>query len=392
MPSAAGSSQPQPLLIYGPASHEYDFGPGHPFTPRRFAPAIDLLRQLGAQDFESPRPASDEWIARIHDARYIATVKMLSDHPEAGEATGFDSQDTPAFYGMHRAAAAVVGGTLAGMEHILAGDRIHVFHPGGGLHHAFPALPSGFCVYNDLGVAIRRARDAGHRVLYVDLDVHHGDGVEAIFWNERDVLTLSFHETGLVLFPGTGFVEERGGHEAYGSAINIPLQPGTSDASWLAVIEHALPRVAEAFRPTLVVSQHGSDSHALDPLAHLEVTTAAMSRAARLVDEVAHQYAQGRWLATGGGGYDVYRVVPRVWSLVWLAQAHRDVPEATPAEWRQRWAEAAASHQQGPPPATMLDVPGVAAPEPDGVMEANLATARHALEHTLGVLAERDGL
>ncbi len=391
MPPPAGSSPARPLLIYGSASHEYDFGPDHPFTPRRFRPAIDLLRELGAHAFEAPRPASDDWIARVHDPTYIATVRMLSDYPEAGEMTGFDSRDTPAFYGMHRAAAAVVGGTLAGMDHILAGDRRHVFHPGGGLHHAFPALPSGFCIYNDLAVAIRRALDAGHRVLYIDLDVHHGDGVEAIFWNERDVLTLSFHETGLALFPGTGFVEERGGHEAYGSAINIPLEPGTSDPSWLAVIELALPRVAEAFGPTLLVSQHGCDSHALDPLAHLEVTTAAMSRAARLVDRVAHEHAGGRWLATGGGGYDVYRVVPRAWSLVWLAQAHRDVPEATPAAWRERWAEEAARYRQGPPPAAMLDLPGVAAPEPDGVMEANLATARRALEHTLGMLSERSG-
>jgi acetoin utilization protein AcuC len=391
MPPPSGSSQPQPLVIYGSASHEYDFGPDHPFTPRRFGPSIDLLRQLGAHAFESPRPASDDWIARVHDETYIATVRMLSDYPEAAEMAGFDSRDTPAFYGMHRAAAAVVGGTLAGMEHILAGDRSHVFHPGGGLHHAFPALPSGFCIYNDLAVSILRALDAGHRVLYVDLDVHHGDGVEAIFWNERNVLTLSFHETGLALFPGTGFVEERGGHEAYGSAINIPLLPGTSDPSWLAVIELALPRVAEVFRPTLVVSQNGCDSHVFDPLAHLEVTTAAMSRAARLVDRVAHEHAGGRWLATGGGGYDVYRVVPRVWSLVWLAQAHRDVPEAIPAPWRERWADEAARFRQGPPPATMLDVPDVAAPEPDGVMETNLATAHHALEHTLGILAERSG-
>lgn len=392
MPRAAGSHPPQPLVIYGPASHEYDFGPDHPFTPRRFGPAIDLLRQLGGDSFESPRPVPDEVIARVHDPGYIATVRMLSDHPEAGGLTGFDSRDTPAFYGMHRAAAAVVGGTLAGMEQILAGTRIHVFHPGGGLHHAFPALPSGFCIYNDLAIAIRRALEEGHRVLYVDLDVHHGDGVEAIFWNDRDVLTLSFHETGLALFPGTGFVEERGGHEAYGSAVNIPLEPGTSDASWRSVIELVLPRVAEVFRPTLVVSQNGSDSHALDPLAHLNVTTGAMSRAARIVDEIAHRHAEGRWLATGGGGYDVYRVVPRAWSLVWLAQAHREVPEATPDAWRERWGDEAAGHRQGPLPATMLDPADLASPEPEGVAQANLATAHRALEHTLGILAERDGL
>ncbi len=390
-PDTDGSSA-QPLVVYGPASLDYDFGPTHPFTPRRFGPGIELLRQVGAEAFEAPRPATDEELATVHEAGYLATVKRLSNDPGAAAGSGFEGQDTPPFKGMHGAAAAVVGGTIAAMDHIVAGERVHAFHPGGGLHHAFPAEASGFCVYNDLAIAMRRARDAGHRVLYLDFDVHHGDGVEAIFWNDRDVVTVSFHETGLALFPGSGFVNERGGHEAFGSAVNIPLEPGTSDVSWLAVVELVVPLVAEAFRPTLVVSQHGCDSHALDPLAHLEITTTAMSRAARLVDRVAHEHADGRWLATGGGGYDVYRVVPRVWSLVWLAQAHREVPAATPAAWRARWADEAARYRQGPPPATMLDVPDVAAPEPRGVMETNLEIAHRALEHTLGVLAERNGL
>jgi acetoin utilization protein AcuC len=239
---------------------------------------------------------------------------------------------------------------------------------------------------------MRRACEAGHRVLYLDFDVHHGDGVEAIFWNDRDVVTVSFHETGLALFPGSGFVNDRGGHEAYGSAINIPLEPGTSDASWLRVVELVVPQVARAFRPTIVVSQNGCDSHVFDPLAHLAVTTSAMSRAARLVDEVAHEYAGGRWLATGGGGYDVYRVVPRVWSLVWLAQAHREVPAVTPAAWRARWANEAAHYGQGPPPEAMLDGPDVALRETERLMDTNLAIGHRALEHTLGILAERSGL
>jgi acetoin utilization protein AcuC len=382
----------QPLVIYGAASRDYDFGSHHPFTPRRFGPGIDLLEAMGATSFEAPVPATDDEIARVHDRDYLAEVRMLSDYPDAAAAMGFDGPDTPAFYGMHDAAATVVGGSLAAIDRILSGTQLHALHPGGGLHHAFPARASGFCIYNDLAAVIRRARDAGHRVLYVDLDVHHGDGVEGIFWNDRDVLTLSFHETGLALFPGSGFVEDLGGHEARGSAVNIPLEPGSSDASWLAAIELVVPQVAAAFRPTLLVSQHGSDSHALDPLAHLEVTTTAMDRAARLLDRIAHEHAGGRWLATGGGGYDVYRVVPRAWSLVWLAQAHRPVPVDTPVGWRERWSDEARRYHQGPPPATMLDPDGVASPETAPVLEKNLATARLALQHTLAILAERGGL
>ena len=380
-----------PLVVYGPASHDYDFGPGHPFTPRRFGPGIELLRAFGADSFEAPAPAPDEALELVHERGFLATVRMLSDYPEMEASDGFEGSDTPPFYGMHDAAATVVGGTLGGMEHLLAGERVHVFHPGGGLHHAFPARASGFCVYNDLAVAIRRARNAGHRVLYVDIDVHHGDGVEGIFWNDPHVQTVSFHETGLTLFPGSGWVEDRGGHDAEGSAVNIPLEPGTSDGSWLEAVELVVPQVAAAFRPTLLVTLHGSDSHAFDPLSNLLITTAAMDRAARLLDEVAHRHAQGRWLATGGGGYDVYRVVPRAWSLVWLAQAHRDVPEETPQPWRERWAAEAERYRQGPPPATMLDPAGTAPAEPRRVAEANRATARLALEHTLRVLDERRG-
>ena len=383
--------EPAPLVVYGPGSHAYDFGPGHPFTPRRFGPGIDLLRTLGADAFEAPARAPDDALELVHERGYLATVRLLSDYPEMEASDGFDGPDTPPFYGMHDAAATVVGGTLAAMEHLLAGERRHAFHPGGGLHHAFAARASGFCVYNDLAVAIRRARDAGHRVLYVDIDVHHGDGVEGIFWNDPHVLTVSFHETGLTLFPGSGWVEDRGGHDADGSAVNIPLEPGTSDDSWLEAIELVVPLVAAAFRPTLLVTLHGSDSHAFDPLANLQITTVAMDRAARLLDEVAHRYTGGRWLATGGGGYDVYRVVPRAWSLVWLAQAHRDVPEETPPAWRDRWAAEAGRYHQGPPPVAMLDPAGTAPTEPQRVAEANRATAGRALDHTLKVLDERKG-
>ena len=198
----------------------------------------------------------------------------------------------------------------------------------GGLHHAMPDRASGFCIYDDPALAIARARQAGRRVLYLDFDVHHGDGVQAIHADDPGVMTVSFHESGRYLFPGTGFVDELGLGAAAGTIVNVPFEPGTGEGPWWAAVESLVPALAAAFGPDLIVSQHGADGHAWDPLAHLRLTTTAMGRAARLVDAVAHRYAGGAWLSTGGGGYDAYRVVPRSWSLVWLAGAHRDAPDA----------------------------------------------------------------
>ena len=381
----------QPLVVFGAPSLHYDFGTHHPLTPRRFGPGIDLLRALGADRFLTPPQVSDAQLQRVHEPDYVATVRLLSEYPDVGPQAGFASWgDDPPFYGMHEAAAAVAGGSLDAMERILSGDELHVFHPGGGLHHAMPGRASGFCIYNDVALAIGLARDAGHRVLYVDLDVHHGDGVEAIFWNDPNVLTVSLHETGLSLFPGTGFVDDRGGPQAHGSAVNVPLEPGTADASWLGALEMLLPPLAAAFGPTTLVTQHGCDSHLLDPLAHLRLSTAAISRAARLLDGLAHEHASGRWLATGGGGYDVYRVVPRAWGLVWLAQAHRDVPSEMPRAWRSRWEAEAATHRQGPPPDAWLDPPRPARGEPPDIAKRNLEVARVALAGALLARAGRN--
>src|SRR5918999_4190134 len=175
---------------------------------------------------------------------------------------------------MHDAGAAVGGGSMRAMEAILRGDVEHAFHPGGGLHHAMRDRAAGFCIYNDPALAIARARRDGLRVMYIDLDVHHGDGVQALFWDDPGVLTFSIHESGQYLFPGTGFVEESGGRDAEGTAVNVPLEPFSGDESWLAAVESVVPALADAFPPTFLVSQHGCDSHALDPLAHLRLTTA----------------------------------------------------------------------------------------------------------------------
>jgi acetoin utilization protein AcuC len=346
------------LLVYGPLSATYDFGPGHPLTPRRFGPGIDLLRAVGAEPGLAPEPAADDELLWSHTRRYIDAVKRFSVDPfgvpEAGIGEGGDD---PPFAGMHEAGAMVAGGSIRALEAVLRGDVEHAFHPGGGLHHAMPDRASGFCIYDDPALAIARARRDGLRVLYLDLDVHHGDGVQAIHWSDAGVLTVSLHENGRYLFPGTGGVGESGEGAAAGTAVNVPFEPETGEAAWLAAVQLLLPELAAAFGPDLIVSQHGADSHAWDPLAHLLVTTTAMGEAARLIDRLAHTHAGGRWLATGGGGYDAYRVVPRSWSLVWLAGAHRDVPGATPVSWRERWGPEAARYGQAPLPETFEDLP-----------------------------------
>jgi acetoin utilization protein AcuC len=360
------------MLVYGPRSTDYDFGPTHPLTPRRFGPGISLLEALGAVPNLAPEPASDEELAWIHERSYIELIRVFGEDPGAPPRAGIGPGDTPAFAGMHEASAAVAGGSLGAIEAILRGEVLHAFQPGGGLHHAMPARASGFCVYNDPALAVARARRDGLRVLYVDLDVHHGDGVQAIHWPDPGVMTVSIHETGRALFPGSGFPDELGGGEAVGTKVNLPLEPWTGERGWLAALELVLPRLAEAFQPEVVVSQHGADAHAFDPLAHLNVTTTAMGAAARLVDGLAHEYAGGRWLATGGGGYDVYRVVPRAWAHVWLAANHAPVPDETPAPWRERWAADAERYGQSPMPTTFDDPPnaGLAYRAPEEAADA----------------------
>jgi acetoin utilization protein AcuC len=352
----------EPLLVFGPRSTTYDFGPAHPLTPRRFGPGISLLQALGAVPGLAPEPASDEELGWAHDDAYIEHVKRCSWDPGTPPRAGIGPGDTPRFDGMHEASAAVAGGSLRAMEAILRGDVEHAFHPGGGLHHAMPARASGFCVYDDPALAIARARQDELRVMYIDLDVHHGDGVQAIHWADPGVLTVSIHQSGATLFPGTGFPEEMGGGGAVGTKVNLPLDPGTGERGWLPALELALPVLAERFQPEVIVSQHGADSHAFDPLAQLHVTTTAMGAAARLVDSLAHRWAGGRWLATGGGGYDVYRVVPRMWAQVWLAASHRDVPSETPPAWRARWAAEAERYGQSPMPETYDDPPNAGLP------------------------------
>ena len=374
------------MLVWDAALRAYDFGSTHPLTPLRFGPGIDLLRAYGADRLLAPEPATDDDLARLHDGGYIRAVRATSVDPSWPAAAGIGTADVPAFAGMHDAAALIAGGSLDAVEAILGGRTEHAFNPAGGLHHAMADRASGFCIYNDVALGVARARDAGHRVLYVDLDVHHGDGTQALFWDDPDVLTLSIHESGHTLFPGSGAVTEMGGAGAEGTAVNIPLAAGAGDESWWPAVEASVRDLAEVFRPTFLVSQHGCDSHAWDPLAHLRVTTAAYARACELLDHVAHASCEGRWLATGGGGYDAYRVVPRSWAIVWLAQAHLEPPATTPPEWRERWADAADAYGQAPLPGELIDAPGTAIADPPDVASRHHELATRSVEAALAAL------
>jgi acetoin utilization protein AcuC len=376
-----------PLLVFGPHSLAYDFGPSHPLSPRRFGPGIDLLRLVGAEPGLAPEPASDGELEWLHSADYLAAVRRFSADPSGPPEAGIGPGDDPAFAGMHEAAATVAGGSIRAMEAILRGDAQHAYHPGGGLHHAMRKRASGFCIYNDVALAIARARRDGLRVLYVDLDVHHGDGVQALHAADAGVLTVSFHETGRSLFPGTGFVDELGEGSAAGTCVNVPLEPSCGPDAWLTAVRGVVPALAAAFGPDVIVSQHGADGHVWDPLAHLSLTTTAMGEAARLVDRLAHRYAGGRWLATGGGGYAIYRVVPRAWALTWLAGAHREAPRLLPEEWRVLWAGEAARWGDGPLPLGFEDGPGVPSERSVSPAAASVAIRTVGLVRTLTVPA-----
>lgn len=378
-------------LVYGEDSLAYDFGPGHPLRPLRVRLAVELMEDAGLVRAPHvrrvlPREAAEHELTRVHDPAYVDAVRQLCLDPwrrDLAGPFGFLSPDNPCFPGMHRAAALIAGGSLAAADLILRDEIRRAFHPAGGLHHAMRARAGGFCIYNDAACAIARFLDAGLRVLYVDGDAHHGDGVQALFYEDPRVLTISLHQDPRSLFPGTGFVSERGSGPGLGYAVNVPLLPGTDDASWIEAFETVVPPLARAFRPNVIVSQHGCDAHALDPLADLAVTTRALEHFARALDALSRELCDGRWLALGGGGYDVWRVVPRAWTLTWAAVSGQDAPDAVPPAWRAR-------RQPEAPvmlPERMRDAAGPEAP--DAVREANRAAARAAAGGALDQI--RDG-
>ncbi|MEN0129413.1 MAG: acetoin utilization protein AcuC [Brevundimonas sp.] len=327
-------------VVWSPEMLGYDFGHGHPMTSDRLELTYRLAEQLGVLDgveLVAPGIASDELLATVHEQDYVRAVRLAAEHGRLDSARGLGTHDDPVFPHMHEAAARVVAGTVEAARAVWAGEVEHAVNLSGGLHHAMPGAASGFCVYNDAAVAIRATLDAGaQRVAYVDVDAHHGDGVQTVFWDDPRVLTISVHETGHALFPGTGHARETGGPGALGSAVNVALPSGTGDEGWLRAIDAVVPAAVREFAPDVLVTQHGCDSHLLDPLTHLRVTVDAQRLVATWLHDLAHEVAGGRWVALGGGGYAVVDVVPRAWTHVLAIAAHAplDVSTDVPDEWR----------------------------------------------------------
>lgn len=389
-------------VVWDDVFTEYNFGEGHPMAPLRLELTARLCQSFGLFDRSdvevvAPPMASDDLLATVHDREYIEAVRRASVNVEEADLVrGIGTDDDPAFLGMHDASARIAQGTQLVCEAVWRGEASHGVNFCGGLHHAMRDRASGFCIYNDIAVGIQWLLDNGaERVVYIDVDVHHGDGVEAIFWDDPRVLTISVHENGRILFPGTGWPADIGGSDAEGSVVNVALPPGVTDSAWLRSISSVVDPLVRAFRPDVIVSQHGCDTHMEDPLAHLAVTVDAQKQAIEMMHQLAHEVCDGRWVALGGGGYEVVDVVPRTWTHMTAIAAHApiDVLTETPEEWR----EFVERRTGRPGPRRMGDIPAAnlpiwvqpwsmgynpESPTDRAVMAAREATfAHHGLDH-----------
>lgn len=340
---AAGGEREPVALVWDPGLRRYDFGGDHPLAPVRVELAVELMRGIGLLDrpdvrVVAPTPVEDEIILRRHRPDFVAAVKRSSADPTIAPdwSFGLGPGDTPAFAGMHEATLAVCGASREAARLVITGQAAHAFNPAGGLHHAMPDRAAGFCIYNDPAIAIDELLEQGaERVAYVDVDVHHGDGVEVMFADDPRVLTISLHESGRWLFPGTGRAEDIGGPRALGSAVNVPFAPATPGSVWLDAFDRVVDPLVRAFAPDALVTQLGCDTHASDPLAHLSLITDDYAEIAARLHRLAHEAADGRWVATGGGGYQWVRVVPRAWTLAFAEMTGASLPVETPMVWRE---------------------------------------------------------
>jgi acetoin utilization protein AcuC len=338
MPACTGPAS----VVFDPTLTEYDFGPSHPMSPVRVDLTMRLAEELGVLDglVRVPAPIADNSVIEtVHDPALIEAVTRAGADPDRFEpAYGLGTDDNPVFRDMHHAAAHVVGASVEAFRQVWSGESLHSANITGGLHHAMKDRSSGFCIYNDVAVGIRWLLDNGcTKVAYVDVDVHHGDGVERLFYDDPRVLTISLHETGQTLFPGTGFPQDSGGPGAEGTAVNVALPPGTADAGWLRAFHAIVPPLVREFDPDVLVSQHGCDSHRDDPLADLMLSVDGQRASYVALHELAHEVAGGRWVVTGGGGYALVEVVPRAWTHLLAVVGGRPLdPETpTPEGWRE---------------------------------------------------------
>lgn len=325
---------PKTALIYSLEMNDYNMGLNHPMRPERLRLTYELVAAYGLFSGDSrciaPVPASRADLETVHLPAYIDAVKSISVGAKR-PSLGFGSLDNPAFPGMYEASLLYTGASVLAADLVARGECDRAFNISGGLHHAMPGRASGFCVFNDPAVAIQRLRRTFGRIAYIDIDAHHGDGVQAAFYEASDVLTISIHESGHFLFPGSGFTDEIGVGAGSGYSVNIPLAPSTPDSVYLWAFDEIVPPLIEAYAPEIIVAQLGVDSHFSDPLAHLNLTSRGFSS---LVERV---LGFGRPLvAFGGGGYNL-TAVPRLWTLAYSLMAEREIPDRIPPEYAARY-------------------------------------------------------
>ncbi|WP_313814128.1 acetoin utilization protein AcuC [Glutamicibacter sp.] len=315
---------------------KYKFSDWHPMHPCR----LELTHRLSSQlevfnapnvQLQLPEVAGDDVLATVHDRSYIEQVRKVSADPTlVAPEYGLGTEDDPVFGGMHEAAARIVGGSVIAADAIMDETTVRAVNFAGGMHHAARSKASGFCIYNDAAAAIFRILERGAtKIVYIDVDAHHGDGTQSIFWDDERVLTISIHESGLSLFPGTGFANEIGGKNAEGSAVNIAIPAMTGDAGWMRAFHAVVPQLVHAFKPEIIVSQHGCDAHRDDDMTNLKLSVDAQRQVALDISHLADELCEGRWLATGGGGYNVTGVVPRTWTHLIAIAAGKPVPLRT---------------------------------------------------------------
>jgi acetoin utilization protein AcuC len=317
-----------PHFYYSSEILNYNFGPQHPLKPERLRRTIELLERYGLKWIDSG-PGSPADPLRVHSEDYVEAVRVISEseNDELRAQYGFWRGDNPSFPGMWPASLAYTSASARAAEAVRDGASL-AFGIGGGLHHALRERAAGFCVFNDCAVACNILLERFEQIAYVDIDVHHGDGVQWLFYDDPRVLTCSIHEDPRTLFPGTGAVTEMG---VEGTSFNVPVQAKTTGDIWLALFEHTIPRALDRFQPEAIVLQLGTDTHYLDPLGHLQCTQQDWLAAAKLVQQMGVPV-----VALGGGGYNL-RTVPRMWASAVLELAEVEYDDKIPEDLAERW-------------------------------------------------------
>ena len=339
------------IFVYSDRQSTHSLGDFHPMQPVRHRQTFELLKESGIFDAPNvsilePRLASQEELLRFHDREYIdaiqasGTASTLSDF-------GLGIGDNPVYPGLYEANSLSTGGTLVAAEAVISGSSSAAFSVAGGLHHALPSRASGFCVFNDPVIAIIGLLERGLRVAYVDIDCHHGDGVQLAFYNNDRVLTVSIHESGDFLFPGTGSTDEIGIGDGEGFSVNIPLAPYTTDSVYLETFDALVPQIVSAFAPDVLFTQHGIDTHFSDPITHMNLTTqgfqSIVERLGTLSDDI-----NCKWIGTGGGGYGL-SAVARGWSMGFSIMAQHTLPATIPSGFTAL-PDMTTFEDSGPPP------------------------------------------